>query len=119
MEQNTKKPADLWQNEFDASITVIDRHFTLVYMNEKSAASFAQWGGTALLGKDVRACHQERSIRIIEHILETGEPNTYTIEKQGVHKLIHQAPWRKDGKIMGVVEISIELPAQMPHYVRD
>jgi len=27
----------------------------------------------------VRACHQERSVRIIEHILETGDPNVYTI----------------------------------------
>lgn len=108
-----------WQNEFDASITVIDRNFTIIYMNEKSASSNEKWGGMSLLGKDVRACHQERSVRIIEHILQTGEPNTYTIEKKGVHKLIHQAAWYEHGSIMGVVEISIELPTQMPHYVRD
>jgi len=118
MMQKNKEQADLWQSEFGAAITVIDRDFTIVYMNEKSAATNAKWGGAALLGKDIRACHQERSVRIIERILEIGEPNTYTIEKQGVRKLIHQAPWRDHGVIMGVVEISIELPAQMPHYVR-
>jgi len=117
-EKQSRAPSD-WQDEFDASITVIDRDFTIISMNEKSAISNEKWGGKSLLGRDVRTCHQERSVRIIEHILHTGEPNTYTIEKKGVRKLIHQAPWYDQGSIMGVVEISIELPAQMPHYVRD
>jgi len=107
-----------WQDEFSASITVIDRDFTILFMNEKSATGFAKGGGMTLLGKDVRHCHQERSVRIIEHILETGEPNIYTIEKNGVKKLIYQAPWRENGQIAGVVELSMEIPFEMPHHVR-
>ncbi len=118
MAPHNKETADSWQNEFDAAITVIARNFTVVYLNEKSIAVHAKWGGAELIGNDVRPCHQEHSIRIIEHILETGEPNTYTIEKQGIRKLIHQAPWFKNGLIIGAVEISIELPTEMPHYIR-
>lgn len=107
-----------WQEEFGAAITVIDRDFIIRSMNDASAAVNAKWGGAALVGKDVRDCHREASILIMERILQTGEPNTYTIEKQGLRKLIHQAPWRLDGEIMGLVELSIVLPDEMPHHVR-
>ncbi|NLH89266.1 MAG: PAS sensor protein, partial [Treponema sp.] len=46
-------------------------------------------------------------------------PNVYTIEKQGVHELIYQARWRHNDVIAGMVELSIEIPAKMPHYVRE
>jgi transcriptional regulator with PAS, ATPase and Fis domain len=118
-ETQSPNSATNWPDEISASITVIDRSFTILYMNEKSAAAFAKWGGKALVGKDVRRCHQEHSVHIIEHILETGEPYIYTIEKQGIKKLIYQTPWRKDGQIMGVVEFSMEIPPEMPHHVRD
>jgi hypothetical protein len=31
----------------------------------------------------------------------------------------HQTPWLKDGRYAGFVEMSLEIPAQMPHFVRD
>ena len=40
------------------------------------------------------------------------------MEKAGIKKLIYQAPWRKDGKVAGVVELSMEIPFEMPHFVR-
>ena len=55
---------------------------------------------------------------IIRHLLETGGSNSYTIEKQGVHKVIYQTAWKKDGKVAGIVEISMVTPSDMPHYVR-
>jgi hypothetical protein len=63
-------------------------------------------------------CHQEKSKAIMQRIMETGEPNSYTIEKNGIKKIIHQAPWKKDGAIAGLVEISIEIPSEMDHFVR-
>ena len=48
----------------------------------------------------------------------TGDTNTYSISKNGLKKIIHQTPWRRDGKIAGLVEFSIVLPADMPHYDR-
>jgi len=51
-------------------------------------------------------------------LLESGTTNVYTIEKQGVKKLIYQAPWYCDGQYSGLVELSIELPPDLPHFIR-
>ena len=45
-------------------------------------------------------------------------PNSYTIEKKGIRKMIHQTPWMEEGEFMGVVEMSFEIPMEMPHHVR-
>ena len=42
----------------------------------------------------------------------------YDVFKNGVKKLIYQTPWMKDGKPAGLVEISLEIPFDMPHFVR-
>ena len=47
-----------------------------------------------------------------------GENNAYTIEKGPLRKLIYQTPWYEKGEIAGLVEFSLEIPAEMPHYVR-
>jgi transcriptional regulator with PAS, ATPase and Fis domain len=107
-----------WALEFPGAVTICDRDFTIVYMNDRAAEVQEKHGGRALLGTDLMACHKESSREIIRHILETGEPNSYTIEKGGVHKMIYQAPWRKEGRIAGVVELSMEIPAELPHHVR-
>ena len=51
-------------------------------------------------------------------LLETGGVNTYTIEKKGVRKMIYQTAWKQDGVVGGLVEISMEIPGEMPHYMR-
>ena len=48
-----------------------------------------------------------------------GGTNVYTIEKNGVRKMIYQTPWRVDGVVGGLAEISMEIPAEMPHYIRN
>ena len=46
--------------------------------------------------------------------------NVYTISKKGKKKLIYQTPWYEDDKNVpaGLVEFSIILPENMPHYDR-
>jgi predicted RNA methylase len=51
-------------------------------------------------------------------MLKTPETNIYTIEKNGIKKIIRQSPWLKDGVFSGVVEVSFEIPAMMPHHLR-
>jgi hypothetical protein len=51
-------------------------------------------------------------------LLAAREKNVYTIEKNGVKKLIFQSPWYKDGKYAGLVELSLEIPFELPHFVR-
>lgn len=107
-----------WTPEAPMAITVTDSSGAIVSMNDRAGEIFADDGGKALVGRDVMACHSEKSRKVIENILTTGTPHIYTIEKKGKRKMIVQAPWYKDGKTEGLVEISFELPAEIPHFVR-
>jgi hypothetical protein len=51
-------------------------------------------------------------------MLAEGRKNVYTIEKRGVKKLIFQCPWTEEGAYRGFVELSLEIPFDMPHFVR-
>lgn len=107
-----------WKDGVDFAITVCDAEGIITEMNAKAAATFAKYGGAGLVGKSLLDCHSERSGAMIKKMLAGNISNTYTIEKNGVKKLIYQAPWLKDGKPAGLVEISLEIPAVMPHHVR-
>lgn len=85
-------------------------------MNDKAKETFASHGD--LVGKNLMGCHNDRSKEIIRHLLETGGSNAYTIEKNGLRKMIYQTAWKQDGKVAGLVEISMVIPSDMPHYIR-
>jgi hypothetical protein len=63
-------------------------------------------------------CHPEQARIKTEKLLADREKNVYTIEKNGIKKLIYQSPWFKDGDYAGIVEISLEIPFEMPHFLR-
>jgi transcriptional regulator with PAS, ATPase and Fis domain len=107
-----------WIREFSASITVCDAQGTVLAMNEAAARVFAADGGAELVGRNVLDCHPEPARSKLAELLRTGRVNAYTIEKQGRKKLIYQAPWTVDGRLQGLVELSLELPAELPHFVR-
>jgi transcriptional regulator with PAS, ATPase and Fis domain len=107
-----------WIKEFPAAITVCDAQGVIIAMNDKAGLIFAEDGGKSLIGHNLKDCHKPESWLKILQMLETGKTNTYTIEKQGKRKLIHQQPWYTNGKVAGIVEMSIELPEEMAHHVR-
>ncbi len=107
-----------WIKEFPAAITVCDADGIITEMNDKAIETFMADGGAELIGKNLFDYHPEHCNAIIRKMLATGEPHSYTIEKKGSRKLIHQQPWFKDGKVAGLVELSIVLPLEMPHHVR-
>lgn len=107
-----------WVKEFPAAITICDRDAVVTEMNDKAIAVFAKEGGAKLIGHSLYDCHKPRSIEIIKSMLETGGNNVYTIEKNGNKKIIIQQPYYSEGKVAGLVEISIDLPKEIPHYVR-
>ena len=39
--------------------------------------------------------------------------------KKGVRKMIYQTAWKREGVVCGLVEISMEIPGEMPHYIRE
>lgn len=105
-----------WAEEVACAITVCDSEGVIRYMNEKARATFAKHGD--LIGRSLFDCHNERSRETIRRLLVLGGTNAYTIEKQGVHKMIYQTAWKESGEIRGLVEISMELPDELPHYIR-
>ncbi len=102
-----------WAREFESAITVCDTEGIVLYQNEKSVAVNGD-----VRGRNLFPCHNEKSQEIIRRLLSEGSSNSYTISKKGQKKLIHQAPWYQDGKVAGLVEFSIVIPEEMPHYVR-
>ena len=50
--------------------------------------------------------------------MDEGGKNVYTISKKGIKKMIYQTVWRCKGEVGGLVEFSMEIPEEMPHYVR-
>ena len=105
-----------WAEGMNCAVTVCDADATIVYMNRKSRETFAKHGD--LIGHNLFDCHSVASQEKIKEMLATGHSNAYTIEKHGVKKMIYQTPWRVDGKISGMVEISMVIPDEMPHYIR-
>jgi hypothetical protein len=108
-----------WAEQFGAAITVCDADGIILEMNDKAALTFANEGGITLIGKNLFECHKEESRVKLRELMGGDQPNCYTIEKGGVKKLIYQAPWFKDGARAGLVELSIEIPFDMPHFNRD
>jgi hypothetical protein len=108
-----------WVAEFPAAVTVCDRRGVIIAMNAKAADSFAGDGGAALVGSNLLDCHPEPSRTLVAELLARPRVNAYTIEKRGVHKVIYQAPWFEAGAFTGLVELSLEVPATMPHFVRE
>lgn len=108
-----------WATEFPGAVTVSGKDGTILYMNDRAAKSFEKSGGRSLVGSDLMACHNENSRAIIRRIMDEEKPNVYTTEKAGVKKLIFQAPWYASGELAGLVEISVEIPFELPHFKRD
>lgn len=107
-----------WVEEFAAAITVCDAQGTILEMNQRAAQAFAKEGGLALIGSNLLDCHPEPARSKVRHLLRTQQPNVYTIEKGGVKKLVYQAPWYQQGEFAGLVEMVVEIPFEMRHFVR-
>ena len=107
----------IWSDEIDIAVTLTDSEGKISYMNKKSQSTFENAG--QLIGTDLKDCHKENSNRIINNIIESKISNIYTIEKKGVKKLICQAPYFENGEYAGLAELSIVLPENMPHFIRE
>ena len=108
-----------WIKDFPGAITVCDPNGIILEMNERSAVVFKDDGGMALIGSNLFDCHPEHSRTKLEGMMARQERNVYTIEKNGVKKLIYQTPWYQDDVYAGFVELSLEIPFEMPHFLRE
>ena len=107
-----------WIKEFPAAITVCDEEGILLEMNDRAAKGYEKEGGRKLIGSNMLDCHPETARTKTERLLAAREKNVYTIEKNGVKKLIYQSPWYHNGTYAGFVELSLEIPFELPHFIR-
>jgi len=110
---------NFWSDEFDGAVTICDCDGIITYMNETSKRNFMKYGGGQLIGTSLLDCHPEPSRTKLVNMLKTPTINTYTIEKGGIKKIIHQTPLYENGVFSGVIEITFELPQPLPHFIRD
>jgi transcriptional regulator with PAS, ATPase and Fis domain len=107
-----------WINEFQGAVTVCDPQGIILEMNDKSAKTFEKDGGRELIGKNLFDCHSETSRTKLKAMIQERRTNSYTIKKNGIKKMIYQSPIYDHGAYAGFVEISLEIPFDMPHFVR-
>lgn len=107
-----------WAQEFAAAITVCGVDGTILEMNDQACRAFAKSGGRQLVGRNLFDCHPEQARIRLRQILEGQLTNCYTVEKNGRSKLIYQAPWYQGERYMGLVELALDLPGEMPHHIR-
>jgi len=107
-----------WIKEFPGAVTVCDTEGRIIEMNEKSRRMFQKDGGAALIGKSLLDCHPESAREKLGKMLASQSVNCYTIEKNGVKKMVYQSPWYEGGVYMGFVELVMEIPIDIPHFVR-
>ncbi len=108
-----------WLDAVPGAVTICDAQGVILEMNEQAARQFSASGGRALVGRNLLDCHPEPARSRVAELLRQGTPNVYTIEKAGVRRLIYQAPWLREGSVVGLIELSLEIPREMPHFVRD
>lgn len=100
----------------DVAITVCDKDGNILDMNVHSADVNSR--GEKIIGENLFNCHPPKASEILKDLLDNEKLNAYTIEKNGVKKLIYQVPWYENDEFAGLIEFSIPIPFDMPHFVR-
>ena len=102
----------------DVAVTICDKDGTVLDMNQKSRKTFIKPGMPEIIGQNVLDCHPEPARSLLADMLKNPRSNVYTVEKEGVKKLIFQTPWYDDDEYAGFMELSMVLPEVIPNRVR-
>ena len=102
----------------DVAVTICGKDGTILDMNTKSKRTFIKPGDPEIIGKNVLDCHPEPARSQLADMLANPRTNVYTVEKEGVKKLIFQTPWYDGNEYAGFMELSMVLPEVIPNRVR-
>lgn len=108
---------DYFEN-VDVAVTICDKDGIILDMNEKSRKTFIKPGMPEIIGQNVLDCHPEPARSLLADMLMNPRTNVYTVEKEGLKKLIFQTPWYDEGQYAGFMELSMVLPETIPNRVR-
>lgn len=96
-----------WAEGMACAVTAADKDGVIRYMNRRARETYRKHGD--LIGKSLYDCHGERAAGIIRRLLT-----------EGVRKMIYQtACTGADGRVEGIVEVSMVIPDELPHYKRN
>ena len=102
----------------DIAVTICAKDGTILDMNGKSRKTFLKPGREELIGQNVLDCHPEPARSLLGDMLKNPRTNIYTVEKEGLKKMIVQTPWYDGDEYAGFMELSIVLPENIPNRVR-
>ena len=102
----------------DIAVTICAKDGTILDMNQKSRKTFLKPGRGEIIGNNVLDCHPEPARSLLDDMLKNPRTNIYTVEKEGLKKLIFQTPWYDGEAYVGFMELSIVLPEAIPNRVR-
>ena len=102
----------------DIAVTICAKDGTILAMNGKSRKTFLKPGREELIGRNVLDCHPEPARSLLADMLKNPRTNIYTVEKEGLKKMIVQTPWYEGDEYAGFMELSIVLPESIPNRVR-
>ena len=93
-----------------AAVVICDLEHTIIYMNPTAIRRYDRWGGAALLGKSLLACHNEKSREMIEKVVawfraDTAHNLVYTSHNEKENKDVYMVALRNDaGTLIGYYE---------------
>ena len=105
-------PEGEWVRSYPAAITVCNTEGIISEMNDMAVIFFEKFGGKDLIGRSVLDCHTEPTRSKLKESLENQTAISLIKVKDGVRKLVSQAPWFKEGKYMGLVAMMMVLPGE-------
>ena len=53
-----------------AAVVICDLDHVIIYMNPAAAERYGKWGGKALVGKSLLACHNDKSKEMIQKVVD-------------------------------------------------
>lgn len=93
-----------------AAVVICDLEHTIIYMNPTAIRRYDRWGGAALLGKSLLACHNEKSREMIEKVADWFRADAshnlvYTSHNEKENKDVYMVALRNDaGTLIGYYE---------------
>ena len=80
-----------------AAVVICDLEHTILYMNPAAIASYAKYGGAALLGKSVLTCHNPQSRQTIQRVIDwfaadKSQPCLHLPQRQTEQGRLHGRP---------------------------
>jgi len=93
-----------------APVVLCDLNHSIVYMNPVACEHYQKYGGKALLGKKLLACHNERSKALIERVVawfaeDPSHNRVHTFYNEKLNKDVYMIALRNDaGNLIGYYE---------------